>query len=103
MSQFICKKCNKEGIKSKNRLECVDCRQKFVTEYKRKWAESNEEYKEKQFRYREIARTKSRDDLDDAYIKHTLRVKGFKKTTKEIIELQRLILKNKRLCKTLQT
>lgn len=101
MSNFICKKCNKEGIKAKNRLECIDCRAKFLSAYKKQWF--NKDYKAKQFDYSQRTRKKAREQLEDSYIIHSLRVNGFKNITKEIIEIQRLILKNKRLCKTLQT
>jgi hypothetical protein len=47
---------------------------------------------------------KSVETIDDRYVDNALRKRGFKKEhiTKELMEIQRLIIKTNRLCKTLQ-
>jgi hypothetical protein len=80
------------------------------------WRKNNpEKAKEKDKRYRLNNREKVKkrkknerdlqiNELKDSYIKTQLYNKGFKlnEVTTELIEVQRLIIKTKRLCKTLQ-
>ena len=66
----------------------------------------NSNNKEKMYLYGKKREQFRRDEITDRYAKKILREKrGFKKEqiTPELIEVQRLIIKTKRLCKTLQS
>ena len=65
------------------------------------WAESN---KEKRLECQKKVNNRASETLADRYVKKALREKGFKtnQITPELIEVQRLIIKTKRLCKTSQ-
>lgn len=90
---------------SKNNLE------KF-REYNKKYREKYpEKIKARELKYRldhidelKEKSKKNRDDLADSYIKNHLKKKGFVKNhiTTELIELQIVIIKTKRLCRQLK-
>lgn len=80
------------------------------------WAKNNPEkrsnsmrryyllHSEEQKNKSKITGQKARHELQNNYVKAKLKAKGFsdEQITNELIEVQRLILKTKRLCKTLQ-
>lgn len=107
-----CKKCEKEqwqkkNIKNpeKNKTKCRNYllanSEKEKERIKNYWLKNPENLKNKNNR----CNTKKIDNLTDCYIKQTLKLSGF--TTEqinenpELIEVKRLIIKTKRLCKTL--
>jgi uncharacterized Zn finger protein (UPF0148 family) len=101
----ICKICTNIYYKKYseiNRERLRENHKKFIS----KNPEANKIYKKK---YRVIQSDAERDylkksieTLKDFYIKRALKAKGFEKEqiTTELIEVQRIIIKTKRLCKT---
>ena len=70
-------------------------------EKRKKWYEENKEYSKDKIRKRNKINI---DKLNCVYIKKRLKDKGFTKEqiTPELIEVQKIIIKTKRLCKTSQ-
>jgi hypothetical protein len=123
MKTFVCKVCNNrlkkeffvinKTLSNGIELNCKKCR----NEYQKKYRKSNpdkfkktkefflERRKTKSFKLqRKRKRQKDRDNLSRSYIVIQLYNKGFKISSidNEMIECQRIILKTKRLCKTLE-
>jgi len=118
MKTKICTKCNKEKdvdlfgkhkkTKSGLRSHCKECEK----EYAKKWNLNNpEKVKENDKKWHlnnpeKLKETKKNytNELGKGYLNSQLRSKGFKKEqiTPELLEVQKIIIKTKRLCKTSQ-
>ena len=72
-----------------------------VAEYSRKWAEANPEKAKASVKKFNVL---YKAELRDPYVKQILRQQGFKseQITPELIELKRITLKTKRLCRQLK-
>jgi hypothetical protein len=90
-----------KGNIEKSRQYAKNWREKHPDKAKEKWKRYKKKYPEKV----KIQKQKSRQELQHSYIKGQLLNKGFKSEsiTPELIEVQTLIIKTKRLCKTLQS
>ena len=119
INDFPANKTSKDGF----RKECKKCHSKRVQisalnsvahyeyinsdEYKEKQKEWQKKHRLKKGNYllneeTKLRKKKERDLVSKSYCKQQLKNKGFKNITNELIEVQKLIIKTKRLCKTLQ-
>ena len=101
---YTCRKCN--NIKNKNNRckylksdKYKETLNKRLKEYK-----NTEAYKNNKKKHRAIKQQKDKETLHRNYIYKLLYNKGFRNSdiTEDLIDVQRLIIKTKRLCKTLQ-
>ena len=108
-------KCNKCGIDKpieefeKGRSVCKGCKKERQKEYYKENAEQIKEY-QKEYAKKNAERIKEhkkeyRKNLSDGYIKQEFKHQGYppNQITPELIEVKRLIIKTKRLCKTSQS
>jgi len=105
-----CKKCNALKYKKKSReYSSSDRGKKILALSCKKWREktnyfSSEKYKKRKKAYRAKKQVIDRTELNRHYVYVQLYNKGFtnEQITDELIELQKIIIKTKRLCKTLK-
>ena len=99
-----CKGCIKEYHKKNAELikEYHKKNAEQIKEYQKEWRKNNAEHIKEQ--KKEYNKEYSKN-LSDGYIKRELKNKGYppNQITPELIEVKRLIIKTKRLCKTSQS
>jgi hypothetical protein len=113
---FYKSKLGKYGLRSICKI-CSHIQNKKYAKVNRRnyYLRNIEKHKEKNKKYAQlnylkeknrkvIVDTNSVKNVNDRYVKRQLKIKGFisEAITPELIEVQRLIIKTKRLCKTLQ-
>jgi hypothetical protein len=97
---------SEKGKQSRGLEKCKLYHKEYIKEYQK--TEKHKSYQKKYFRLEttKIKQRKETENLSFNYLRDTLRKKGFTldqiKTNKELTEVQKLIIKTKRLCKTLQ-
>lgn len=91
---------NKEHVRKRGAKWAKNNPEKISNSMRRYYLKHSEEQKNKS----KITGPKARHELQNNYVKAKLKAKGFvdEQITPELIEVQRLILKTKRLCKTLK-
>ena len=120
MKVFKCKQCSLENEKCLNRKICKKCHsfnsaciqkksvktQEYINskEYKLMQTKSRLKYENKLTKQTlninsKKRALKSRDNLTDSYIKQQFKKQGFLNVSNELIEVKRIIIKTKRLCK----
>ena len=121
---FVCKSCKSElnkdlfvknnKLKNGIELQCLTCRKEYLKKYSKNNRNYINKYRSdymKNYRKTDVykkqkarKRKKDKEDLGKGYIRVQLYKKGVKTEhlTDDIIEVQKLIIKTKRLCKTLK-
>jgi hypothetical protein len=89
-----------------NKKKCLDAYKKWATDNPEKVNKNWKTYRDSHKKNRLDSALKARVEMKDWYIKQSLRAKGFTdeimKQNNNILSVQKIIIKTKRLCKTLQ-